>query len=94
MLSILFNIFLAKIAILLCFFFLLFVTPNNFFTSLGDKENARLRLALAIPIGVPITVTNEAIEILPLVVDTTKTYQNNQKKHYTCLVFYSLILFL
>ena len=54
----------------------------------------RLRLALAIPTGVPITVANDAIEMLPLIADKKlKIYQNNQKKQYTCLVFYSLILF-
>ena len=34
-----------------------------------DIENARLKLALGIPIGAPITVANYAIEILPLVAD-------------------------
>ena len=58
-------------ASLLCFFFLPLVTPNIFFTSPVDNENARLRLALAIPIGVPITVVNHAIEMLPLVANKT-----------------------
>ena len=45
----------------------------------------RLRLALAIPTGVPITVANDAIEMLPLIADKKlKIYQNNQKKQYTC----------
>ena len=44
---------------------------HNFFTSPVDNENVRLRHALAIPIGVPITVTNNAIEMLPLVADKT-----------------------
>ena len=44
-------------------------------------ENAKLKLALAIPTGAPITVGNEAIEMLPLVADKTiKTYLNSQKK--------------
>ena len=34
-------------------------------------ENARLKLALAIPTGAPITVTNDAIEMLPAVTDKT-----------------------
>ena len=42
-------------------FFLFLVVFNNFFTS--------LRLALAISIGVPITVAKYAIEMLPLVAD-------------------------
>ena len=39
---------------LLCFFFLILVF-NIFFTSPVDNENARLRLALTKPTGVPIT---------------------------------------
>ena len=42
-----------------------------FLTIPVDNENVRLTLALAIPIGVPITVANDAIEILPLVADKT-----------------------
>ena len=34
-----------------------------------DNENVKLRLALAIPTRVPITFTNDAIEVLPLVAD-------------------------
>ena len=40
-----------------------------FFASPVDNENARLRLALAIPTGVPITVVNDTVETLPLVAD-------------------------
>ena len=36
-----------------------------------DNENASLRLVLAIPLGVPKTVANEAIKMLPLVADKT-----------------------
>ena len=36
-----------------------------------DIENAGLKLALAIPTGAPITVANDATEILPLVTDKT-----------------------
>ena len=36
-----------------------------------DIENARLRLALAIPTGAPITFANYSIEMLPLVADKT-----------------------
>ena len=50
-----------------------------------ENENARLRLTLAIPTGVPITVANDAIEMLPLLAGKTiKIYQNNQKKQNTC----------
>ena len=51
--------------------FLFLVVFNNFFTSPVDNENVRLRLALAIPTGVPITAANDAIEMLPLVADKT-----------------------
>ena len=36
-----------------------------------DIENARLKLALAIPTGAPVTAGNDAIEMLPLVTDKT-----------------------
>ena len=52
----------------LFFRFLLFLI---FFTSPVDNENARQRLALAIPTGVSITIANDAIEMLPLVADKT-----------------------
>ena len=40
----------------------------TFFTSPVHNENARLRLALVIPIGAPIPVAKDAIET-PLVTD-------------------------
>ena len=52
-------------------FFFRLVVFNNFFTSSVDNENVRLRLALAIPTGVQITVSNDAIEMLPLVSEKT-----------------------
>ena len=67
----LFNLLLANIVLLLCFFFLFQIVFNSFFTIPVDNENVRLRLVLAIPTGVPITVANHAIEILPLVADKT-----------------------
>ena len=36
-----------------------------------EIENARLKLALIIPTGAPITVANDAIEMLPVVTDKT-----------------------
>ena len=53
------------------FLFLFIVVFNNFFTSLVDNENIRLRFALATTTGFPITVANDAIEMLPLVADKT-----------------------
>ena len=71
LLSIMFNLLLANIKILLCFFFLILVVFNNFCTNSVDNENVTLRIALAIPTIVPITVANYAIEMLPLVADKT-----------------------
>ena len=36
-----------------------------------EIENARLKLALTIPTGSPMTVANDAIEMLPVVTDKT-----------------------
>ena len=61
LLSRLFNLILANITILLCFFFLFPV----------EIEHARLKLALTIPniIGAPITAANDAIEMLLVATD-------------------------
>ena len=50
---------------------LFLVAFNNFFTSPVHNENARLRLALVVPIGAPIAVAKDAIETPPLVTDKT-----------------------
>ena len=71
MLSILFNLLLANITILLCFFFLFHVVLNSFFTIPVKIENERLKLALVIPTGAPITVANDAMVKLPVVTDKT-----------------------
>ena len=64
--------------------FIFLVVFNIFFTSPVDNENARLRLALAIATGVPITVANDAIEMLPLVADkTVKNLSNVLAKSFT-----------
>ena len=36
-----------------------------------EIENARLKLALTIPTGAPVTIANDAIETLPVVIDKT-----------------------
>ena len=56
LLSTLFNLLLANITILLYFFYIFLVVFNNFFTGPVDNENAILKIALAIPTGVPIIV--------------------------------------
>ena len=65
----LFNLLLANIAVLLCSFVLFRVVLNNFFIVPVDIENARLKFGLSIPADVPITVANDAIEMIPLVAD-------------------------
>ena len=55
LLAMLFNLLIDKIKILLCFFFLFLVVFNSFFINLVEIENARLKLALTIPTGAPIT---------------------------------------
>ena len=57
-------------------------------------ENARLILALTISTVPPITVANDAIEMLRFVTDKTMTYQHSQNKQCIYYVFFSLILFL
>ena len=42
---------------------------NSFFTIPVEIGNARLKLALTIPAGAPMTVGNNAIEMLPVVLD-------------------------
>ena len=44
---------------------------SSFFMIPVQIENARLKLALTIPTGAPITVANDAIETLPVVIDKT-----------------------
>ena len=70
-LSMLFNLLLANITILLCFFVLLLVVFNSSFTIPVRIENVRLKIALVIPTGAPVAVANKAIEILPVVTDKT-----------------------
>ena len=67
----LFNLLLANITILLCFFFLFRVDFNIFFTMPVDIEKVRLKLALAILAGAPITIENDGIEMLQFVADKT-----------------------
>ena len=66
-------------------FFLFLVVLTFCFTSSVDNENVRLRVALVILTGIPITVANDAIEMLPLLqIKQLRIYQNNQKKQYIC----------
>ena len=69
----LFNLLLASITILLCFFFLFLIVFKNFFTNPDVIENVKLQLAPIIPAGAPITLANDAIEMLPANIDKTFT---------------------
>ena len=53
------------------FFLFILLFLIIFFTISIVNENAKLKPALATPIGTPITVANEAIEIPSLVADKT-----------------------
>ena len=65
----LFNLLLANITILLCFFFFCVCCFQYFFIIPVVIENAKQKLALAIPTSDSITVANDAIDIPPLVAD-------------------------
>ena len=64
--SMLFNLHLASITILLCFFsFYFFLFLKNFFTNPDVTESVKPQLAPIILVGAPITIANDSIEILP-----------------------------
>ena len=47
-----------------------------------EIENARVKLALTIPTGAPITVANDAIEMLPVAIDKTINDLSKQSKSF------------
>ena len=56
---------------------------NSFFINHVEIESARLKLALIIRTGAPITVANDATEMLSVVTDITiNDLSNNLKKQY------------
>ena len=65
----LFNLFLASLAIF--FFFSFLIAFKIFFTNPVVTENVRLKLALIVPTGAPIAVANDSIEMLPVATDKT-----------------------
>ena len=65
----LFNLVLSEITISLTFCFLFLVVV--FFTIPVEFENSRVKLALIIFTGTPITVANYVAEMLSLVADKT-----------------------
>ena len=76
------------------FFFLFFVVFNSFFTIPVEIENARLKLALIIPTGAPMTVANDTTEILPVVTDKTFNESSKWSKEVIYLLINSLSLIL
>ena len=92
--SILFNLLLASIKNLLCFFFLFFVILSNFFIISVVKEKIKVKLAHAIPIGAPTTLTEEIIQLHHLLyLKQLKPYLSNQMQQHICLIFYCMIFF-
>ena len=75
--SMLFNLLLARITILLCFFVFLIVFIK-FFTNPVIIKNARLKLAHIIPTGALIAIANDVIEKQPVATDKT----NNDSSKY------------
>ena len=75
----LFSLLLANIRISSSFFFLFLVILSNFFISTVVKQNIKIKLARAIPIGAPTKLTEEIIHN-PLLIAHRK-------------VFYCIILF-
>ena len=73
----LFNLLLANIAILLCFFFLVLIAFKNLSTNHDVIKNVKLQPAPIIPVGDPTTLANDAIEILPDNID--KTFNDSSK---------------
>ena len=67
----LFNLLLASITILLCFFFLFLIVFKKKFTNPDVIENVKPQLAPIIPAGAPITLANDGIEMLPDNIDKT-----------------------
>ena len=67
----LFNLLLASIKILLCFVFLFLIVFKNFFINTGLILNVKPQLAPIISTGAPITLANDAIEMLPDNIDKT-----------------------
>ena len=91
----LFNLLLAKIKILLCFFFLFLVIFNNFFIIPIVKENTRLKLALVTLAGTPIAlIIKKIIDIPPLVADKTVKALSKYSKAAMYLLSFLLVIFL
>ena len=69
LISMLFNLLLASIAVLLRFFFLFLVVFNSYFTIPVRTKNERLKIAFTIPTHAPVKVENDAIGMLTVLTD-------------------------
>ena len=74
----------------MCFFFLFLIVFKNFFTNPDVIENVKPQLAPIIPAGTPITLANDAIEMLPDNIDKTFNDLSRESKE----AIYLLILLL
>ena len=75
-------------AILLCFFFLFLIVFKNFFTNHDVIENVRPQPAPIIPTVAPITVADDAIEMLPDNIDKTFNDLSKQSKEAIYLLIF------
>ena len=73
-------------------FLLLLVVFKKIFTNPVVIENARLQLTLIISTGAPITVANDAIEMLLVATDKTINDWSKLSKEAIYWVFFSLVL--
>ena len=67
----LFNLLLANITTLLCFFLFFLVISNSFLMIPVVNEKAKLKLTLAISSGAPKILEKEIIDNPPLIADKT-----------------------
>ena len=70
----LYNLLLVSITLFFFFFFSLLVVFKKAFTNPDVIEKVRPQLAPIIPAGAPITVANDAIEMLPADIDKAFHY--------------------
>ena len=70
----LFNLLLVSKTILLCLFFFFLIAFKNLFTNPDVIESVKPQLTPITPAGAPITVANDAIEILADNIDKTFNY--------------------
>ena len=72
----------------MCFFFLFLIVFKNFFTNHDVIENVRPQPAPIIPTVAPITVADDAIEMLPDNIDKTFNDLSKQSKEAIYLLIF------